>query len=100
MSSKDEAIGTFTAETRHFEPTSEFQGRARIGSKAAYDALYRESIESPDTFWKRETADLAFRKPWSKLVEWKLPHARWFIGAELNITESCLDRHLSTAVAQ
>ena len=70
---------------------------ARIASREKYDELYRESLESPDTFWKRETAELVFRKPWSTLFEWKLPHAKWFVGAELNVTESCLDRHLKTA---
>ncbi|HKQ71309.1 MAG TPA: acetate--CoA ligase, partial [Polyangiaceae bacterium] len=29
---------------------------------------------------------------------WKLPHARWFEGATLNVTESCLDQHLATGV--
>ena len=24
------------------------------------------------------------------------PHAKWFVGATLNVTESCLDRHLAT----
>jgi acetyl-CoA synthetase len=59
--------------------------------------MYRESIESPETFWKRETSELVFRKAWTKFHEWELPHAQWFLGAELNITESCLDRHLKTA---
>jgi acetyl-CoA synthetase len=97
MSTKDDAIGTFSGETRHFEPGPEFRGGARIASREAYDELYRESIDSPDTFWKRETADLVFRKPWTELVQWQLPHARWFLGAQLNVTESCLDRHLETA---
>jgi acetyl-CoA synthetase len=98
MSTKDEAIGTFTAETRHFEPSDAFRRGARIQSKEAYDKLYRESLDSPETFWQRETSELVFRKRWSTLLEWKLPHSRWFVGAELNITESCLDRHLETAV--
>src|SRR5262245_39868082 len=94
MSTKDDANGTVPAETRQFEPSEEFRRGARIPSKAAYDKLYQESLDSPESFWQRETAELVFRKRWSKLLEWKLPHARWFVGAELNITESCLDRHL------
>jgi acetyl-CoA synthetase len=92
--SDDKAIGTFTAEQRRFEPSAEFRHDARIGSRQKYDELYRESIESPDTFWRRETQDIVFRKPWQTLVDWRLPHAKWFVGAELNITETCLDRHL------
>src|SRR5262249_37574059 len=34
--------------------------------------------------------------PWKKLSEWSLPNAKFFVGAKLNLTESCLDRHLGT----
>src|SRR5512147_2983182 len=85
-----DAITSHLKETRRFE-------RAHLGSRAAFDALYRESLDSPDTFWKRETAALVLRTPWTTTLEWNLPHAKWFQGATLNITESCLDRHLATA---
>ena len=71
--------------TRTFEPSPEFAAHARISSRAQYDALYKESIESPDSFWKRETSELVFRKPWSALCEWQLPHPVVSVGAaELN----------------
>ncbi|MET0594049.1 MAG: acetate--CoA ligase, partial [Polyangiaceae bacterium] len=92
------SISSHLKETRRFEPPKEFAAKARIGSRADYDRLYRESIDSPETFWKRETAGLVWKKPWTTLVDWKLPHARWFDGATLNITESCLDQHLATDV--
>jgi acetyl-CoA synthetase len=91
------SIETYSAENRTFEPSPEFCAKSRIPSRAKYDELYKESIESPDTFWKRETSELVFRKPWSALCEWELPHSKWFVGAELNASESCLDRHLKTA---
>ena len=94
---ENNAIETYSVENRTFEPSAEFAAGSRIPSRAKYDELYKESIESPATFWKRETADLVFRKPWSALREWELPHSKWFVGAELNATESCLDRHLKTA---
>ena len=92
-----DAITSHLKETRRFEPPADFAGSARIPSREAYDALYKESIESPETFWRRETADLVLRTPWTTTLEWKLPHAKWFQGATLNLTESCLDRHLGTA---
>ena len=98
MADDKQAIGTFSEETRHFEPNEEFKKHARINSLEQYQRLYKESIESPDTFWKRETRDLVFRRPWTKICEWNLPHAKWFVGATLNATESCLDRHLQTGV--
>ena len=97
MSLDTSSIETHSAETRSFEPSPLFVERARL-NRAKYEELYRESIESPETFWKRETAELTFRKPWQKLLEWELPHSKWFVGAELNASESCLDRHLKTEV--
>jgi acetyl-CoA synthetase len=94
----DPQISSHLKETRRFEPPTEFAARARIGSRAEYDRLYRESLESPETFWKRETSSLVWKKPWNKLLTWELPHARWFEGATLNVTESCLDQHLKTDV--
>jgi acetyl-CoA synthetase len=91
------SIETHSAETRTFEPSPTFVEGARL-NRAKYEELYRESIDSPDTFWKRETQGLVFRKPWQKLLEWELPHAKWFLGAELNVSESCLDQHLKTEV--
>ena len=94
MSSETHAIDTVSNESRWFEPSADFSARARIRSAADYERLYQESIDSPETFWKRETAELVFRTPWKTLVTWEPPHARWFEGATLNVSESCLDRHL------
>jgi acetyl-CoA synthetase len=95
MTTDSTAIETHASDTRRFEPSPEFRAKARISSHERYAELYRESLESPETFWERETSDLVFRKRWTALSEWKLPFAKWFIGAELNVTESCLDRHLN-----
>ncbi len=92
-----DAITSLLKEHRRFEPPADFAASARIGSRADYDRLYRESVDDPDAFWSRETKDLVFRTPWSETLAWDLPHAKWFTGATLNITESCLDRHLGTA---
>ncbi|WP_437277592.1 acetate--CoA ligase [Sorangium sp. So ce375] len=92
-----DAITSLLKETRRFEPPAEFSRRARVGAQATYEALYRESIDQPDAFWRREASDLVFRTPWATTSDWSLPHAKWFLGATLNVTESCLDRHLTTA---
>jgi acetyl-CoA synthetase len=92
----NDSITSLLKEHRKFDPPAEFAQRARISTREAYDALYRESLSDPDTFWRRETKDLVFRTPWTKTSEWTLPHAKWFVGATLNVTESCLDRHQST----
>ncbi len=98
MSTTRKSIETFAEAQVQVEPSAAFRKTARIGSREEYDRLYRESLDAPEGFWKRELGELVFRTPWTQLLEWNLPHARWFKGATLNITESCLDRHLSTKV--
>jgi acetyl-CoA synthetase len=100
MSSPRTSIDTYSEAHASVEPSAEFRKNARISSLEEYQRLYRESLDEPERFWKRELSELVFRSPWSKLLEWELPKARWFDGATLNITESCLDRHLTTPTRQ
>ena len=75
------------------KPSKEFSSKARIPSMAAYKKLYKESIEKPAVFWAREAKELVWQKPWSKVLNWKAPNAKWFEGGKLNVCESCVDRH-------
>ncbi len=63
-----------------------------------YFQVYRKSVQQPETFW-HEVAEEQFvwRKPWDEVLSWDFekPELRWFEGAELNITENCIDRHLT-----
>ena len=45
-------------------------------------------------------AELVWFKPWKKVLEWKAPFAKWFVGGQLNVSYNCLDRHLDTPAAQ
>jgi acetyl-CoA synthetase len=74
-------------------PPKEFAKLARIPSLAAYKKLYKKSIEKPSAFWAKEAKELAWRKKWSKTLEWKAPFAKWFVGGKLNVCENCVDRH-------
>ncbi len=83
-------------EERRFHPSAEFAARSRASAHHVYEALYRQSMDDPETFWREQTTDLVWRQPWKAFSEWKLPRARFFVGAKLNVSESCLDRHLTT----
>ena len=93
-----DAIVSHLKEDRKFPPSPEFTSRARIKSKEEYLALYEKSLSSPEAFWTEQTRDLVWRKPADTFSEWDLPRAKFFVGAKLNVTESCLDRHLRTDV--
>ncbi len=81
---------------RVFKPSKEFSKAARIGSLAEYRALYEESISKPDKFWAREAKELlTWDAKWSKVLDWKLPFAKWFVGGKLNASTNCVDRHVT-----
>ena len=87
-------IESHLVENRVFPPPSAFAQRARVGSLAEYERLYRESIAEPDKFWAREAEELLWRENWDTVLAWDCPHAKWFVGGKLNVSENCLDRHL------
>ncbi len=73
--------------------------RASVPSRAAYDALYAESLRAPDTFWAREASALTWFAPWRSVVEGQGPDAAWFSGGKLNACHDCVDRHPADRVA-
>ncbi|WP_193211767.1 acetate--CoA ligase [Luteolibacter marinus] len=87
------SIESHLAEDRVFKPAKSFSAKARISSMAQYKKLWKESVDKPKKFWAREAKELAWRKPWKKVLDWKAPDAKWFTGGKLNVTESCVDRH-------
>src|SRR5881392_650721 len=88
-------IESHLVEKRVFKPPPDFSSKARIKSLAQYRRMYRESIRQPAKFWMREAKELVWRAPWKKILEWKPPFAKWFVGGKLNVSENCLDRHLA-----
>ena len=63
----------------------------------SYDELYRHSVEHPEKFWDQQARSLIqWHSLWTKVVSWDFVQAnvQWFVGAKLNVSENCLDRHL------
>lgn len=93
----DQTITSVSRENRVFRPSAEFQRQANLGSFNAYKKLYAESVNAPEKFWGRQAKELlTWRKPFKQVLKWKLPHAKWFQGGQINVAENCLDRHLGT----
>jgi acetyl-CoA synthetase len=90
-------IESHLKEKRVFKPPKEVAKKARISSIEQYRRMYRESMNQPEKFWTREAGELFWQKRWRKLLDWKPPFAKWFVGGQLNLSENCLDRHLTTA---
>jgi acetyl-CoA synthetase len=81
-------IDTLLSETRRFPTTQEFAARA-----AATASLY---VTGQDwkRFWEDQARGLEWMSLWTRALDWKLPHARWFVGGKLNASSNCLDRHV------
>ncbi|WP_272148810.1 acetate--CoA ligase [Tenacibaculum aiptasiae] len=62
-----------------------------------YFQVYRRSVRNPELFWEEIAEEhFVWRKKWDSVLEYDFskPEVKWFDGAELNITENCIDRHL------
>lgn len=68
----------------------------RITTFNEYQQEYQKSIQDPEGFWAEKAESLTWKKKWDKVLEWDFVkgETKWFLNAQLNITENCLDRHL------
>ena len=91
-----ENITSILHENRVFDPPARFRAEASVSGMDAYEALYKRSVDDPDAFWSEVASELHWFSPWTKVLEWKEPFAKWFVGGTTNLAYNCLDRHLST----
>ena len=61
-----------------------------------YEKMYLESMKNPEIFWENIAKELSWFKPWNKVLDWKFPYARWFVGGQTNIVYNALDRWMNT----
>jgi acetyl-CoA synthetase len=80
-------------EDRVFPPPAEFAAKARIGSEAEYEAMYKRSVEDPAGFWGEAAGELEWFAPWTQVIDGSGAHTKWFTGGKLNLSHNCVDRH-------
>lgn len=71
--------------------------RTRINA-SQYAEMYAHSISHPEEFWATQAKELlSWRAPFDRTLDWNFHTAtiRWFEGGKLNVSENCLDRHLT-----
>lgn len=87
-----DAIENLFHEERRFDPPGKFSAEAN-----AQSGIHEEAARDPLAFWSSEAEKIHWRKPWDRLLDSSdAPVYRWFEGGRLNVTESCLDRHVET----
>jgi acetyl-CoA synthetase len=90
----EQNISSTMQENRLFPPPPSFAAKAHIKSRDEYERMYRESIDDPDSFWGRAAEPLHWFKRWDRVLEWRAPDARWFVGGRTNVAYNCLDRQI------
>ena len=83
-------------EVRVFPPPESFAQAAHVKSLGEYRGLHEASLRDPEGFWAQQAETLRWSRKWDRVLEWNPPFAKWFSGGTLNISENCLDRHVST----
>jgi len=79
-------------------PVSEDWAKRAWIDQAKYEALYQQSIEDPEGFWREQAKRIDWIEPFTivKDVSYdpKNLYIRWFADGKLNACANCLDRHL------
>jgi acetyl-CoA synthetase len=83
-------INDLLREDRTFPPPADFRAHAVVRDEQIYDDATRD----PDAFWAKFAGELEWSRPWEKVLDWQPPHAKWFVGGQLNASVNCLDRHV------
>ncbi|MFG0258577.1 MAG: acetate--CoA ligase [Phycisphaerales bacterium JB043] len=97
------SIESVLHEDRLFEPSPDFSSagpgaqshHAWIKSAGDRAAMHEEALRDPESFWDHVAKKLDWFSPWSKVLEWDAPDARWFVGATTNLCHNCVDRQVN-----
>src|SRR5947208_81794 len=81
-------IDTLLLEERRYPPPAGFAAEAN-----AKPDIYSRSFEE---FWETEGRErVTWFEPFTELLEWELPYAKWYLGGKLNVCFNCVDRHVA-----
>jgi acetyl-CoA synthetase len=93
----DVNIDSLLHEDRIFPPPAEFSAKAHIKSLEEYERINAQAAEDPEVFWGKIAGELHWFEPWTKVLEWDAPWAKWFSGGKINLSYNCLDRHAASS---
>jgi acetyl-CoA synthetase len=90
---REEGLSALLHETRTFPPSAEFAKQAN-----AQPGISAEAEADPLAFWASQAKRLTWDTPWTEVLEWNLPFAKWFVGGKLNVAVNCVDRHVAAGL--
>ena len=86
-----QAIETIFLEERRYPPPPEFAAQAN-----AQPDVYERGFEE---FWESEGRErVSWFEPFTELLQWDRPYAKWYVGGKLNVCFNCVDRHVQAGL--
>lgn len=95
----ESTVEVLLKEDRVFTPPKELIKKSNVKKWMNMHGIktYNELLEKGkniEWFWGEVSKDVVeWFKPYSKVLEWNLPWAKWFVDAEYNIVHDALDKH-------
>ena len=84
------ALSALLHENRRFEPPPALAAAAN-----AQPGIYDEAAADPLAWWAEQAQQLQWDEPWTEVLDWQVPFAKWFVGGKLNAAVNCVDRHVA-----
>jgi len=86
-------IDSLLKEKEQYPPPEAFRRQAWVQDPK----ILQEAEKDPLTWWAEQAKELHWFKKWDRVLDWKPPFAKWFVGGTLNVSYNCLDRHVTSA---
>jgi len=86
------SISALLQEDRRYPPSDEFRADANVSDPG----IYERALSDSEGFWAEQAKEIDWIEPYTKVLEWDAPWAKWFVGGKLNASVNTVDRHLKT----
>ncbi len=83
-------LEALSVENRRFDPPADLAAKANVTAEV-YDQAAKDRLG----FWEEQARRLEWATPWSQVLDWQAPFAKWFVGWRLNVAVNCVDRHVA-----
>jgi len=89
----ERTIENLFLEERRYPPPADFTAQANAQA-GVYDRDFEE-------FWETAGRErVTWFEPFTKLLEWESPYAKWYLGGTLNVCFNCVDRHVEAGLGE
>ena len=88
---ESENLSNLLHEERRFPPSEAFAADANLHADD-----YDRAAADPQAYWAEQAGHLDWAEPWTEILDWQPPFAKWFVGGRLNASVNCVDRHVAS----